>query len=252
MAGKTVLIAGASRGIGLAAAHAFRAEGAHVVITARSRASLDAAEGALGEVPGGGTLVSTAADMTDPDAVDRVVADTTERFGGIDIAVANVGSGAGSRGWQAGEQEWLDMLRVNLLGGIAVARAVMPHLATRNGALVFVASIAGRETIEAPVSYIAAKASLLAAAKALARNCPPGVRVNAVAPGNVLHPDGVWARKLSQDRAGVERYIDAEVPLRRLGRPEEVADAIVFLASARAAFIHGACLVVDGGQTRSM
>lgn len=250
LAGKVVLIAGASRGIGFAVARGFLSEGARVVITGRDTVSLGAATDTLGAAANAGSLLSIAADMTDADAVNRAVDATVERFGGVDVAVANVGSGSGTRGWEAGDAEWHDMLRVNLMGGVALGRAVMPHLAVSHGNLIFVSSIAGRESLAAPIAYTAAKAALLAAAKALSRNCPPGVRVNAVAPGNVLHPDSVWERKLAQDRAGVEQYLNAEVPLQRLGRPEEVADAVLFLASARAAFVHGACLVVDGGQTR--
>ena len=90
-------------------------------------------------------------------------------------------------------------------------------------------------------------------AKALARSVAPlGVRVNAVAPGNVLFPGGRWAHRLSQDRARVEEMLQREVPLGRFGTPEEIAAAVVFLASARASFITGSCLLVDGGQSRTI
>jgi 3-oxoacyl-[acyl-carrier protein] reductase len=102
------------------------------------------------------------------------------------------------------------------------------------------------------VGYSAAKAALLSAMKSLSRLVgPQGIRVNAVAPGNVLFPGGSWERKLLERREFFEQYISTEVPLQRFGQPQEIAEAVLFLTSDRASFITGACLVVDGGQTRS-
>ena len=114
------------------------------------------------------------------------------------------------------------------------------------------ASIAGVEALETPLPYAAAKAAVIALAKGLARDlASQAIRVNAIAPGNILAPGGPWEQRLQRDRAAVEAYIAREVPLRRFGTPEEIADAVAFLVSERASFITGTCLVADGGQTRS-
>jgi 3-oxoacyl-[acyl-carrier protein] reductase len=116
-----------------------------------------------------------------------------------------------------------------------------------------VASIAGLESMPAPLPYSAAKAALVNYGKNLSRLLASrGVRVNSVAPGNVLFPGGSWERHLADRREEVLRYLQAEVPMQRFGRPEEIADLVVYLSSDRASFITGACVVADGGQTRSI
>jgi len=168
--------------------------------------------------------------------------------------VANVGSGTAPSGWDLSPDDWQAALTANLLGSMALARKAMSRLIARGGGnITFVSSIAGVEAINAPIGYSAAKAAVLSAMKSLSRLVgPQGVRVNAVAPGNVLFPGGSWERKLMEREDFFKEYIRTEVPLQRFGRPEEIADAVVFLASERASFITGACLVVDGGQTRSL
>ncbi len=123
----------------------------------------------------------------------------------------------------------------------------------KRGAIIFVGSIAGVESSPAPLAYSSAKAALLNYVKNLARQvAEDGIRVNAVAPGNILFEGGSWVKHLEARREEVLRYIESEVPMKRFGKPEEIADAVAFLASARASFVTGACLVADGGQTRSL
>jgi 3-oxoacyl-[acyl-carrier protein] reductase len=166
--------------------------------------------------------------------------------------VANVGSGSGTAGWDVPEEEWLRVFQQNLFGAASIARAAIPALVrSARPSITLVASIAGVEAIRAPVPYSAAKAAVVSMGKALSWELGPrGIRMNVVAPGNVLFPGGTWDRKLNERRESIEEYVRQEVPLARFGRPEEIADTIVFLASERSRFTTGACVVVDGGQTR--
>ena len=133
---------------------------------------------------------------------------------------------------------------------VEAARAFLPLLEAAGGNLLFIASITGLEAFGAPVDYSTAKAALIAFSKNLARKMGPrGVRVNALAPGNVIFPGGDWDQKKTDDPARVEGMLRASVPLARFGTPEEIGAAAAFLLSPRAAFITGTCLVVDGGQT---
>ncbi len=251
--GKVAFVTGSSRGIGLAIARAFLREGAKVIITGRNADTLQHANAVLVEEANAARVLSVRGDMTDAADIRRALGEGIAVFGGLDVAVANVGSGAGRGGWEVSSEEWQSALHINLVGGMTLAHAALPHLLSRSGSsLIFVSSIAGHEAINAPVPYSAAKAAVQSAAKSLARLVGShGVRVNAVAPGNVLFPGGEWDRKLGERRGSVEQYIRSEVPLQRFGTLEEIADTVIFLASARASFITGACVVVDGGQTRS-
>ncbi|MDA2932779.1 SDR family oxidoreductase, partial [Acidobacteria bacterium AH-259-D05] len=189
-----------------------------------------------------------------PLEIRRAIDETLATSDGIDAVVANVGRGTLRSGWDLSLEDWHLALNTNLLGGMALVNAVLPHLISRGGGtLTFVSSIAGCEAINAPVTYSAAKSAVQSAAKSLSRLVgSDGVRVNAVAPGNVLFTGSSWQHNLEERPEFVKQYIESEVPLRRFGRPEEIADAVVFLASERASFITGACLLVDGGQTRSL
>lgn len=250
IAGKVAVVCGASRGIGLAVARRLAHEGARVVMAARSAGPLEEARKALsGET--GAEITAIAADMTDEAAVARLFA-RTQALGPVEIVVANAGSGSAQVGFAIDRAEWQRVLDENLFSATLVAAEALKHLtANKAGSLTFVGSIAGSEAINAPVPYSAAKAALHMATKLYAQQVgASGVRVNAVAPGNVLFPGGSWERKLAERGEFYNAYIKREVPLRRFGTPEEIADIVAFLASARAAFVTGAVWVADGGQTR--
>ncbi len=252
--GKVAFIAGSTRGIGLAIGQAFLREGARVVISGRQAEPLRAAGEALKRAASEAHVLTIQGDLTDSTTIHGALERTLATFGSVDMVIANIGSGSARSGWTLSREDWEAALGTNLVGGMLLASAALPRLAQRpGGSLTFISSIAGCEAVSAPIPYSAAKAALQSAVKSLARLAgPQGVRVNAVAPGNVHVPGGSWDRKLAERGAEVEDYIRTEVPLQRFGRAEEIADAVVFLASGRAAFITGACLVVDGGQTRAM
>jgi 3-oxoacyl-[acyl-carrier protein] reductase len=247
---RTVVVAGSSRGIGLAIARAFVAEGSRVVITGRDEQALHvAAEGMQAD----DHVLAIAGDLARPEVIAGVLREASDRWGGVDVLVANVGSGTARGGWALSDSDWDRSFEVNLHVTRRLAEAVLPSMVERgSGSLVFIASIVGLESVNAPLTYSAAKAALVSYAKNLSRDVARrGVRVNAVAPGNVLFDGGAWARKLADDPDHVRRYVDAEVPAGRFGTPAEIADVVTFLASDRAAFVTGACVVADGGQTRS-
>jgi len=252
LANKTVIVSGSSRGIGLAIARSFLTEGARVVITGRDRDALDAARADLAKDHADNAVAVHTGDMTDPAVIDAALLTCVDTFGGIDAVVANIGNGKGPTGWDLSYADWHEMTNTNLFGSMLLASGAVPYLKRRGkGCITFVSSIAGCETIPGPIPYSAAKAALQHGAKSLAREIgSEGVRVNTVAPGNVLFPGGAWEKKIEEDETAVKRYVEAEVPLGRFATPSEVADAVVFLSSDRAAFITGAVLVVDGGQTR--
>ncbi len=249
---KTIFIAGASRGIGLAIARAFLAEGAFTAITGRDAAGLETARRELSRDFPNAKIAAIAADMTDEKAIARALDQTEKELGPIHGAVANAGTGKSVPGYALARTDWSSSLESNLMTGVLLASAVLPRLAARKaGNLTFITSIAGLEALDAPIPYAAAKAGLDASMRYYARLVgPAGVRVNAVAPGNVLFPGGSWEKKISEQRDSVESMIRTQVPLARFAYPAEIADMVVFLASERALFVTGATMVVDGGQTR--
>ena len=250
---RVAFVAGSSRGIGLAIAQVLLTEGARVVVTGRDAARLAKAESELVRQFGRERVLGLAGDLAEAETIQSHIRNTKERWGGIQILVANIGTGRGQTGWQVPEVEWGRLFEVNFWTSVRLVNAVLPDLIeAHSGSIVLISSITGLESTLAPLPYSVAKAALVHYTKNLARQVGlHQVRVNCVAPGNVLFPGGSWEQHLSQRRAEVMHYIENEVPLQRFGRPEEIADLVAFLASDRAAFITGACVVADGGQTRS-
>ena len=250
---KNVLITGSSRGIGLAIANGFAGQGARVVVTGRDQASVSHAVEQIERSHGKDRAHGFAGNLDVQDVIQACVQSMVKLWGGIDILIANLGSGTGERGWDTGEEEWNRLLGINLLSGVKAAQVAIPHLKKSAGSsIVFISSIAGIENLGAPPAYEVGKAGVIAYSKYLARElASDSIRVNAVAPGNIIFPGSTWEDKVNKDKGKILALIEREVPMNRFGCPEEVADAVLFLASKRASFITGACLVVDGGQTKS-
>ena len=242
--GKSVLITGASRGIGLAAAKAFAAEGARVMLTARSLDTLAEARAAIA-----GAVVH-AADIVTPEGAAAAVEATVAAFGGIDVLVNNVGGGGGGpRIADSTDEDWRKVLDVNLLQTVRMMRLALPEMKGREGAAVVnVASISGWvPQLAMSGQYGAAKAALIFDTERWALEFVPyGIRVNTVSPGSILVPGNGWDRYRMAQPAYYEDYVKHGFPMGRLGTAEEVADAIVFVASPRAHWINGRNVPVDG------
>lgn len=246
--GRIALVTGASRGIGLAIARMLAAEGAQVALAARGHDDLAKAAAEIGNAS------CHTADVTDPVAAAAMVHDVEKQCGRIDILICNVGSGASVPPGQENAAEWRRVIDVNLFATTNTIEAARPVMQRGSGdrAIVCVSSICGLAALGAPVTYSAAKAALNATVRGLARPlAQDAIRINAVAPGNILFNGGTWARKLAENKQAVDDMLAREVPLRRLGTPEEIADVVGFLASPRAAFITGTVIVADGGQLRA-
>ncbi len=250
--GKVAAITGASRGIGRAIALKLAAEGCAVAISARGAAAL---ETVAHEITGaGGQALAVAADLTTPDGVSRLVDGAAERFGGLDILVNNLGGSAPANKpfLDTTPEDWQGVVALNLYSAIEASRRATPQLARRGGgAIVIISSVYGREA-GGYTGYNAVKSALNSLAKSLSRELAPDrIRVNAVAPGSILFPGGSWERRQQADPSGIADFVKRELPWGRFGAPEEVADVVTFLCSARASWVTGACIPVDGSQGRS-
>jgi 3-oxoacyl-[acyl-carrier protein] reductase len=192
------------------------------------------------------------ADVATPDGADVAIAGCVRALGGLDIVVANVGKSFAREASAMDDADLASSLDANLWSAARIAQRAVPHLRARGGgSITMISSIFGREAGGAP-GYNVAKAAVIALAKALARDyAKDKIRVNSIAPGSILHPGGGWDRRQQADPAGIAAFVEREIPAGRFGTAEEVADVVAFVASPRASWITGACLPVDGGQSRA-
>lgn len=247
LSGKTALVTGSGQGIGLAIAHVLHQEGCNVALNARRVEGINATANQWRE------RVSThAADVTQQLACRDLVKGVIERWGRLDILVCNVGSGASVPPGQEDPDEWQRLMDLNFFATTNMLEAARERLKLRRGVVLCISSICGAEILGAPVTYSAAKAALNQYVRGMSRPlAQDGMRINAIAPGNILTENGTWEHKLRQDPEGVQRMLHREVALQRLGQPHEIADFAAFLVSPRAAFATGSVFTVDGGQVRS-
>jgi 3-oxoacyl-[acyl-carrier protein] reductase len=242
--GRKALVTAGSRGIGLSIAQHLADEGVDVAICARSEGGL---ESARKDLEARGVKVFTrAADVGDADAIRAFVSGAGEALGGLDIVVCNASGGAGM-----GDAAWQASVDVDLLGSARTVETAVPLLAQSDaGAVVFISSTAALEYLGVPQPYNAVKAALITHACDLSQAlAPQGIRVNVVSPGPIYFEGGNWEMIKNAMPKMYEQAL-AQCAIGRMGTPEEVARAVVFLASPAASLITGANLVADGGFTK--
>jgi NAD(P)-dependent dehydrogenase (short-subunit alcohol dehydrogenase family) len=247
LAGRNVLVTGGTKGIGRAVADLFAAEGANVAICARNAEEVTAAVAALAAT--GVRATGRALDVADGPALGQWVADVAAEFGGLDIVVSNVSALAIAQD----EAAWQAEFNTDMMGTVRAVNAAMPFLEQSSAAsIVVISSVSGREVDFAAGPYGVFKAALIHYAKGLSYQlAAKNIRVNTLSPGNTYFPGGVWER-IEQGSPDFFREALALNPTGRMGKPEEMARGVVFLASPAASFITGTNLVVDGALTRGV
>jgi 2-keto-3-deoxy-L-fuconate dehydrogenase len=236
--GLVALVTGGASRIGLAVVDRLASHGATV-------ACLDLEAGPEGE-----RIVSIKTDVTDQSSIDAAVAGVAERFGRIDVLVNNAGIGAVGTVEDNDDDEWRRVFDVNVLGMVRMMRAALPHLRqSEYGAVVNTASIVSWAGLPNRACYSASKGAVYALTLAMAADClADGIRVNCVCPGTVDTP---WVGRLlsaTADPAAARAALEARQPMGRLGRADEIAAAIVFLADPSSSFVTGTALAIDGGM----
>lgn len=248
MSNRVALVTGGGTGIGAAVATRLAADGYHVAVTGRRAGPIEDVAKRIGGL-------AIEADTGVAADAERAVAETVERFGGLDALVANAGIGGEGTVRDLDPTVWDDVLRVNLTGPFLMARAAIDHLAARSGSIVTVASAAALRASPGSLAYNASKAGLAMLTQCLALDHgPEGVRVNCICPGWVRTPmadDEMTAlgERLGTDREAAYAACLVDVPLRRAATTDEIAGTVAWLLSADAGYVNGAVIPVDGGHT---
>jgi 3-oxoacyl-[acyl-carrier protein] reductase len=256
--GKVAVVSGSSEGIGYAVAHSLAQEGARVVLCARREAFLAEARQTI-EKETGAEVLAVPCDVQRLADVQSLVTEVMHRFGVIHILVNNAGSVPSIRFADIDDAQWYQMLEGKLLGYIRMTREIVPHMCKAGwGRIINIAGTAGWEPSDTAMAVGLNNAAVMNWTKSLSLSyAEDGILVTAVAPGSIETPRQIRNRQREADITGksldeIRKARTQEIPLHRLGRAEEVANVVVFLASERSSYMTGTCVTVDGGVVRGI
>jgi len=245
--GKNVLVTGSSKGIGYAIASQLYKEGCNVTINGRNQKSLETSI-----LPFNERMNYCMADVTNQNDCERLIKNTIDHWGSIDLLVCNVGNGNSVKPGNENFEEWQKVFFNNFFSTTNVIESITKNTLNSLKSIVCISSIAGVEFTGAPVTYSVAKSAINSYVKNISKHlAKSGTRINAVAPGNIIFDDSIWKKKLSENSNDVEDMLKREVAMGRFGTPEEISNLVVFLCSEKSSFITGSTFIADGGQTKS-
>ena len=245
---KRVLVTGSSQGIGLEIAKCLSKEGCLVAINGRNKNKLSKA---IKEVP---RSFSVQGDITSHKIAKKVIKKVLKILGGIDILVCNVGSGKSQKTGQESYMEWDEVFKKNFWSVVNMVKESQKFLIKSKGNIVCISSICGLEVIPgAPTTYSTAKSALNTYIKSMSNFFGKyNVRINGIAPGNILFKNSVWEKKLKKSNKKTTNFLKENVPLQKFGEAKDIADLTAYLVSNKSKFITGSIFTIDGGQTKKI
>ena len=245
---KIVLVTGSTSGIGFHIAKLFYEKKFQVVINGKNKKKLNKIKKQMPE------CFPVLGDMTNYQDTNKIIKLIVKHLGGLDLLICNVGSGKSTAPGKENVNEFRKMLEINLFSSINIIENALPHLTKSKGSIICISSICGLESIPgAPITYSVAKSALNSFVKFMSKSLAlRNIRINAIAPGNILFKGSTWEKKLRTNKSSVMNLIKKEVSLGRFGKTEDVANLALYLSGKNAEFITGSIFIIDGGQTKTL
>lgn len=248
---RVAFITGASRGVGKASALALASEGCHIATFARGKEELEIAKAEIENL--GVEVFTVQGDAGKTEDSERFFAESIEHFQKIDILINNIGGSSPGGDINLDNATWRLAFEINFFSAVTLIQLALPEMEKRAwGRIINISSIFGREW-GGNATYMSSKAAMIGLTKSLARSVESdAITINSIAPGSLMFEGGSWWKRREKDPKKIEDFIRTDMPYGRMGRPEEIGDFVAFLSSERAGLLNGACLNVDGGQSRSL